>query len=149
MSNSVYVPKTTITDPSKKTYVTAAYLTDINGNPVGAAAGPTQSARVMSAATTNATSVKATPGTLASVNLFNSGAAAAFFKLYNKASAPTVGTDVPVWTIAVPAGGSVSYQLATGMVFSLGIAYAITNLVADTDTTAVLLSQVTGMITYV
>lgn len=105
-------------------------------------------ARVMSAATTNATSVKASTGVVYGVNLHNSGAAAVFVKLYNKASAPVVGTDVPVETIAIPAGGRVDYSYTQGNAFSAGIAYAITNLVADTDTTAVTLNQVTGKIAY-
>lgn len=103
-----------------------------------------------SAATTNATSVKGSAGTLYELNVSNVGAAAAFLKLYNKATAPTVGTDVPVLTIPIPASGLVSLNLGeTGHRFSTGIALAITNLVADSDATAVAAAQVKVMMAYI
>lgn len=61
-------------------------------------------ATLNSAATTNATSVKATAGNIYTITLSNNGAAAAYFKLYNKATAPTVGTDTPLDVITIPAG---------------------------------------------
>ena len=60
-------------------------------------------ATLNSAATTNATNVKATAGNIYTINLSNNGAAAAYFKLYNKATAPTVGTDTPLDVITIPA----------------------------------------------
>lgn len=98
---------------------------------------PTAS-NINSAATTNATSVKASAGTLYSITVSNTAASARYVKLYNKASAPTVGTDVPVLTIAVPAGGMVNVPFgATGHRLATGIALAITANAADSDTTAV------------
>lgn len=105
-------------------------------------------ARIAAAASTNATSVKATPGKVYNITLYNNAAYAVFLKLYNKASAPTVGTDVPVLTVGVPAtatGGSRDINL-DGMDFSLGIAYAITKLVADNDTTVVVANDLVGAI---
>ena len=103
-----------------------------------------------SAATTNATSSKNAAGTLYSINASNTGAAAAFLKLYNKASAPTVGTDVPVLTITVPPGDCRMLEFGPlGFRFALGIAFAITNLAADSDTTAVALAQVKVIGSYV
>lgn len=110
---------------------------------------PTASA-ISSAATTNATSVKASAGTVYAVTASNVGAAAAFLKLYNKASAPTVGTDVPVLTIPIAASGVVNLTFgATGQRFTTGIALAITNLVADSDTTAIAAAQVKVMTSYI
>lgn len=110
---------------------------------------PTLSA-VNSAATTNATSVKASAGTVFSVCCSNTGGAAAFVKLYNLATAPTVGTSVPVLTISVPASGTVTIDFGTfGSRFGTGIALAITNLAADTDTTAVAAAQVKVLTNYV
>jgi hypothetical protein len=98
---------------------------------------------INSAATTNATSVKGSAGTVYNLVTSNTGAAAAFVKLYNKASAPTVGTDVPIVTISVPASGTVTILDAmVGYRFSTGIALAITNLAADSDATAVAAAQV-------
>jgi hypothetical protein len=76
------------------------------------------------------------------------GAGAAFVKLYNKATAPTVGTDVPLMIIPVPAavGGVPGVaQISPGFNgyrFALGLGIAITGAVADTDTTAVAAGQV-------
>lgn len=91
-----------------------------------------------SAATTNATSVKATAGRVYSLLLSNQNAAARFFKLYNKASAPTVGTDIPVAVIPVPASSTLVLELGTfGVQFGTGIAYAVTGAIGDTDTTVI------------
>ena len=103
--------------------------------------------RVAAAAGTNATSVKASIGVIWGLRLFNNTATKKFFKLYNKASAPAVGTDVPVETIIIPAdGGMVLADI--GDEFGLGIAYAITNGIADNDTTAVAANDVHGAILY-
>jgi hypothetical protein len=105
---------------------------------------------VNSAATTNATSVKASAGTVYNITASNTGAAAAFVKFYNKATAPTVGTDVPVFTIAIPASGTVTIAPAMlGIRFSTGIALAITNLAADTDTTVIAAAQVKVATSYI
>jgi hypothetical protein len=105
--------------------------------------------RIMSAATTNATLVKSTPGKIMGINLGNTGGAAAFLKLYDKATSPVVGTDIPVETILIPAGTFVNYRTHATTPFALGIAYAITNLVADSDTTAVTLNQIIGAMYWV
>lgn len=115
----------------------------------GTLVAPTPS-NISSAATTNATSIKTSAGTVYSVTASNTGASAAFVKLYNKASAPTVGTDVPVLTIPVPAGVAVNIPFGTtGHRFATGIALAITNLAADSDATAVAAAQVKVLTSYI
>jgi hypothetical protein len=112
-------------------------------------ATPTPS-NINSAASTNATSVKGSAGTLYGITCSNGGAAAAFVKLYNKATAPTVGTDTPVLTIPIPASGVTTLNLGElGHRFSTGIALAITNLVADSDATAVAANQVKVLLDYI
>lgn len=96
--------------------------------------------RISSAASTNATSLKASAGRLYNGCAVNTTASAKFLKFYNKASAPTVGTDTPVWTIVIPANGQVNLSDVFGdhgWFASTGIAYAITGAVGDADTTAV------------
>ena len=105
--------------------------------------------RVVAAATTNATSLKASAGNIAAIDLFNVASYMVFLKLYNKASAPTVGTDTPVWTIPIPASGGFSIDFSQGEYFSTGIAFAITKLQADGDTTALVAGDVTGRIKWV
>lgn len=116
----------------------------------GKTAGGAIAARHISAATTNATALKASAGTLYGGRAFNSGAAACFLKFYNKASAPTVGTDVPVYVVGIPPGQSVDLGIANdiGLAFSLGIAFAITAGAADADTAAVALNQVSIGLSY-
>jgi hypothetical protein len=105
--------------------------------------------RVVAAASTNATNLKASAGNIAALDVFNVATYPVFLKLYNKASAPTVGTDTPTWTIPVPAGGGFSRDFLYGEYFSTGISYAITKLQADSDTTAVAANDVTGRIAWV
>lgn len=110
---------------------------------------PTAS-NINSAASTNAAFIKNAAGTVYSITASNTGAAAAFLKLYNKASAPTVGTDVPVLTIPIPASSVQNIEFGTaGHRFTTGIAIAITNLAADSDTTAVAAAQVKVMTAYI
>ncbi len=94
-------------------------------------------ARLVSAATTNATVAKASPGRLFGWVASNTNAAARYLKVYDKATAPTVGTDVPVLTIMLPIGGVAMHDMADGVVFSRGISFALTSGAADADTGAV------------
>ena len=104
--------------------------------------------RVVSAASTNATSAKASAGQVYGWYLSNSNAANRYFKLYNKASAPTVGTDTPVMTIMIPAGGAANVLGATGIAFGTGIAYALTTGAADSDTGAVAANEIIANVFY-
>ena len=111
------------------------------GTTTNTPATPTPSI-VSSAATTNGTVVKASAGTIYGGMLTNTGAAAAFFKLYNSTTV-TVGTTAVALTIPIPAGGSVPFNYGPqGMRFGTGICFSITNLAADADTTAVAAGQV-------
>lgn len=86
-------------------------------------------------ASTNATSAKASSTLLMEITVSNPTATAVYVKLYSKASAPTVGTDVPLVTIPVAAGATVAMQFGTqGKRFLAGLAYAATAAAAATDT---------------
>lgn len=114
-----------------------------------AAANGLTSSRVNAAASTNATSLKTSAGQVGEIDVFNVAAYTVFLKLYNKASAPTVGTDTPIWTIPIAAGGGYSKSFPRGKSFSTGIAYAITKLQADSDTTVVVAGDLTGSIDWI
>ena len=104
---------------------------------------------LISAASTNATSVKASAGTVNHIVVNNVNAAVRYFKLYNKASAPTVGTDTPVLTLAIPAGSVQSIVLGTrGLRLGTGIAYALTTGITVADTGAVSASEHAVHISY-
>lgn len=127
----------------------------VNSTPVQPSATlaliPATGTKIISAATTNATLCASGNKGIVLLTLTNTGASAAYFKVYNKATAPTVGTDTPVWIYCIPAGQSISpplpaFGLRSG---TLGLGYAITGGAADADTTAVAANQVIGSIFYV
>ena len=103
---------------------------------------------VNSAATTNGALVLTGTSGLCALWASNIGATDAFVKLYNKATAPTVGTDVPEMIIpvrAAVAGLPGIAEISPGFNayrFPLGLGIAITGAVADSDTTAVAAGQV-------
>ena len=73
----------------------------------------------ISAASNNATVVKATPGRLLRVQAFNNNAAIRYLKLYDKATAPAA-TDTPILRYMIPASGVLpitpcDYYFAAGL----------------------------------
>lgn len=98
-----------------------------------------------SAATTNATLVKNAAGTIFHIFGMNTSAATKYLKFYNKATAPTVGTDTPYLTLALPPTAGFAFDIPEDLAFSLGIGYAITGLAADADATAVAVGDVVGL----
>lgn len=123
----------------------------ISVGPDGTAQDGWTPARLISAASTNATSVKASAGELGLIYAVNLNAAVRYLKLYNKASAPTVGTDTPVATLPIPAsttGAGFSLPIPEGLAFSTGIAYAVTTGYADADTGAVAAGEIFLLLGY-
>jgi len=100
---------------------------------------------LISAAGTNATSVKASAGILYGLAAGNINASPRYLKLYDSATAPSVGTSVPVQTYIIPgntAGAGSNYTFTYGKAFVNGIAFAITGGIADSDTTAINANEV-------
>lgn len=107
---------------------------------------PSSVARLLSAAaTTNATSVKISSGDLFKVTLRNNAASARFLKIYNKSSAPIVGTDTPLITEYIAAGASIILDFSKGFYFSAGIAFALTINATDSDTTALTAGDIVNL----
>ncbi len=105
---------------------------------------------LLSAASNNLTSVKATSGAVHSISLFNFGATTRFVKLFNKASAPILGTDLPILTIPIAPGAYFTETFGfMGLRSPLGIAMAITANAADADATAVAAGDVRVTIAFV
>jgi hypothetical protein len=107
--------------------------------------------RKVATADTNAASIKASPGTVSSIYAVNNTASAKYLKLYNKATAPTVGTDTPVFTYLIPANTlvSVPFTQDMGMQFTTGIGIGISGGLADGDTTALAAGDVIAHVTYI
>jgi hypothetical protein len=101
-----------------------------------------------SAATTNGALILTGTSNVSSFYATNEGATVAYINLYNKATAPTVGTDVPEMILPVPAAVSGVPGVANpnigfhGFRFALGLGIAITGAAVYTDTTVVAAGQV-------
>lgn len=151
--NWVFIPGTYATEPVPGAQVTAAQ--PVSGTVTATVTGATvvgvapTASIISSAATTNGTIVKGSAGTLYSVTASNTGAAVAFLKLHNSTTV-TVGTTPVALTIPIPAGAHVAIPFGMqGMRYGTGICLSITNLAADSDTTAVALAQVKTNIAFI
>ena len=82
--------------------------------------------------------IKAAQGRIYGWEIHNEHASAKrYVKLYNKATAPTVGTDTPVLTVPVAAGQSLELFVPGGIAaFADGLGIGATTGVADADTGA-------------
>lgn len=119
---------------------------DPNGRLLVSGPLASSTARITSAAaSTNATVGKNAAGNLFGVYGYNAAAAVRYVKLYNKATAPTVGTDVPVLTLAVAASSAFSFAFAGGIYFSVGISFALTTGNGDADATALTAGDILGL----
>lgn len=106
---------------------------------------PNAVARLPSAAgSTNATSAKGSAGDVFAIIGENAAITVRYLKLYNKATAPTVGTDTPVLTLALKASSPFSFSFPS-LYFSTGIAYALTTGAGDADTGAVTAGDILGL----
>lgn len=102
--------------------------------------------KLATANTTNLTKVKDQPASLKGISCLNTTAAAIFLKFYwyvptPSAPVPTVGTTVPDITIELPAlgttTGNVIQSWPDGLQKAGLLFFAVTNLAADSDSTAV------------
>lgn len=116
------------------------------------AAGGATPGRLVSAASTNGTVVKASAGTLYALVVTNLNAAVRYLKVYNSTSV-TVGTTTPTWTFAIPAsttGAGFNVPIpACGIAFGTGICLGMTTGIADNDTGAVAANEIIANYAYV
>lgn len=103
---------------------------------------------INSSASTNATVVKSSAGNLYSISAMNTSASAKFVRIYNKTTTPTVGTDVPIIVVAIPATSSKEITYTPGLRISSGIGVAITGGAAATDNTAVAAGDVQLLVSF-
>lgn len=88
---------------------------------------------------TNATNVKATPGTLYHISGYNNSATLAWISFYNTSGTPTCGTGI-VYQTMIPAnstsGSGAVEDIAVGLDFSSGIGICVTTGIAGTGSVA-------------
>jgi len=107
--------------------------------------------KVTSLATTNAALIKPSTADLHSIIAIGLTSTVRYLKLYNKATTPIVGTDIPAITIPIPAntqGAGIVVPFSIGINFPLGIGITITAGSADNDTVAVAAGDVIINLTY-
>lgn len=113
--------------------------TQYRANATGAASGT----HIVSAATTNATIIKASAGRLLGWYLLNTNAATRYVKFHNQATSPTAGTGV-VRTVGIPPNGIAQFNMPGGIAFTTGIAMTTVTGSADADTAAVGAGDIVG-----
>lgn len=97
-----------------------------------------------SAASGNPAFAKSSAGDLKNISGQN-GAAITYVHFYNKATAPTLGTDTPVISFAIPANANFNIRLPDrGLYFATGIAYAFTTDIATIPTTGAAAAAITA-----
>jgi hypothetical protein len=102
----------------------------------------------LSAATAATGYVKGAPGQVYSYDLINTQASIRYLHLYNQATAPTLGTSVPILTIPLAASSKTSLSIDAGWAFSTGIAYGVTTDDAATPATTASAGDVQGTVGY-
>lgn len=106
--------------------------------------------RTTTATNVNAVNAKGTAGQVYAYHFMNAATSARFVHFYDKATAPTMGTDADVRVVPIPAGGSISYQIPYGSSFANGIQLAVTagSTATDNTTTGIAVGDVTGMVDF-
>jgi hypothetical protein len=118
-----------------KTALAAAYAIFALG---GAALAQSAPLHFLSAATTNCTLVQTGKVVMHDLIPVNTTATIYYLKLFNKATPPVAGTDVPSWTIPIPenaAGAGLPIPSTLGLTFDAGLGFCLTGAIADNDTT--------------
>lgn len=104
----------------------------------------TKTYRLLSAAaSTNGANIKASQGTVTRIFGYNAKATPVYLKLYDKSSAPTVGTDTPRITRYLPASAAFDCQMDD--YFAQGIGIALTGAAADADATVLIAGDILAL----
>ena len=91
---------------------------------------------LVSAATTNATNIKASAGQVYGWYIYNANAAMRKVAFHNSASAPTAGASIFL-TLCIPPTSAANVEFTEGIPFSSGIGITTVTGMADSDATAV------------
>jgi hypothetical protein len=105
---------------------------------------------INTAASTMATNIKTSSGTVYGYEACNAGTSAAYFRIFALSTTPVPGSSVPVISKLLPAGSCQGYSSTVGLATFTGIGFDVTaGSMADSDTTAVATAnQVTVEIYY-
>jgi hypothetical protein len=92
--------------------------------------------KILSATGTNSNLIHAGQTLLKALLVVNTTSTEYYLKLYDKATAPTCGTDTPLWTVPIPSTSTdqppVVLGSSDGLMFPLGLGLCITGAIAET-----------------
>jgi len=122
----------------KRLVAVAVVLLALAIAPASAQVQPAAPVKFLSTASNNSTLIIAGQVFVKLVMPINSTATPAFLKLYDKATAPTCGTDIPKMTIPVPASPAIVPPLviSNGLQFQLGVGFCLVANLVDNDNTS-------------
>lgn len=123
--------------------VGANYVQNVGGTANGGTV-----AAAISAASNNATVVKASAGQVYSITACNINAAVRWFKMYNLTTLTDCGTSAEFMRFPIPVNNCTTVNFPVGAAFSTGISYCIVTGAADTDNTATAANEQTINLTY-
>jgi hypothetical protein len=90
----------------------------------------------LSAASTNSTLVSSGKRNIMNVVATNTTATTYYLKLYDKATAPTCGTDTPIQTYPIAAGQTTPLVSPNGIAVVSGVGFCLTGALPDADATS-------------
>lgn len=108
-------------------------------SPSAAANGGATPFTLVTSNTTNQNTVKSSAGQIYGIQAVNIGAPIGYLKIFDKATAPTLGTDSPVFNLPIPgntSGAGAVVPFPVGTRFANGIQIAVTAGIALLDTAA-------------
>jgi len=111
-------------------------VTTANPLPItGGIANGNTTTKVLSTASTNSNLIVAGVHNLNDISAYNTNAATAYLKFYDKATAPTCNSDTVKLTYPLVQNIAFNKTSLVGISFSLGIGICITGGIADNDNT--------------
>jgi hypothetical protein len=114
---------------------------------ISSATGGDTTYHLVSAASVNATNIKASAGVVTGWYIYNSNANARKVAFHNTAGTPTAGASI-FYTIVIPGLAATNVSFPNGLAFSTGIAITTVTGLADSDATAVALNDLVINIFY-
>lgn len=128
------------TQPVSGTVTANAGTGTMNVSILASASGGDTVYHLVSAASTNATNIKASAGKVTGWYIYNSNASARKVVFHNTAGTPTAGASV-YYALMIPGLAAANVSFPDGLDFSTGIAITTVTGLADSDATAVALND--------
>lgn len=144
VGTGTFVTQSTLAAETTKVIGTVNVSTGQTITDVPAASGGLSKFHLVSAASTNATNLKASAGQVYAITAFNLNAAPMYLKFHNTAGTPTAGTGITD-TYMIPGattGAGVVINIDKGIIFTTGIGITLVTGITDASAVAVAASEI-------